>query len=328
MSDALSSGKEDIVAEVASSPGPSQGTGIPSVGIRELLDAGLHFGHQTKRWNPRMKPYIFGKRHGIHIIDLSKTLPLLQGALEFLYRTAVKGKSILFVGTKKQAQQVIEMAARACGQPYVTHRWLGGTLTNHATVRRSVERMRQLEEMEKSGTLASLNKKEASALRRELARLQRNLSGIADMTELPGALFVVDVSREAIAVAEARRLGIPVVAVVDTCCDPEPIDYVIPGNDDAIRAIKLLTDLIQQTIEKAAAEYSKVAAEEAPTGTESGTEAAGSPVPAAEAGAPGTVPSQVLLAEETEPEGVSEERRPEPAPTPRRRPRGRRMGKP
>lgn len=229
--------------------------------IGDLIAAGLHFGHQTKRWNPKMRRFIFGKRNGIHIIDLSQSLVLLNKALEFIQSVASSGKSVLFVGTKKQAQQVIKETALACGQPYVTTRWLGGTLTNLATIRQSVKRMRELEEKEKSGAFATMHKKEASMLRHELEKLRRNLTGIADMYELPGAIFVVDVQRENIAVAEARRLGVPVVAIVDTNCDPEPIDYVIPGNDDAIRAIKLIAEKIAEAVKQGAEQYAKMAAE-------------------------------------------------------------------
>ena len=229
------------------------------IGVRDLLEAGLHFGHQTKRWNPKMKRYIFDKRNGIHIIDLAKSLVMLQSALEFVHDVVANGRSILFVGTKKQAQQVIKETAVACDQHYVTNRWLGGTLTNSNTIRRSVARMREIQEIEKTGMPS--HKKEAARLRRELEKLSRNLSGVANMDQHPGALFVVDINREAIAVAEARKLNIPVIAIVDTNCDPDPIDYVIPGNDDAIRAIKLITAALADSIQRAAAEYAKKAAE-------------------------------------------------------------------
>jgi len=231
------------------------------LGVRDLLDAGLHFGHQTKRWNPKMKRYIFDKRNGIHIIDLSKSLVMLKAGLEFLYETVCSGRNVLFVGTKKQAQEAIKETAVACNQPYVTYRWLGGTLTNITTIRRSVQRMRTLDDMEKKDVFAKMNKKEVSVLKHELEKLRRNLTGIASMAELPGALFVVDINREAIAVAEANRLGIPVVAIVDTNCDPDPINYPIPGNDDALRAIKLIATVAGEAIGKANQEYAKVAAE-------------------------------------------------------------------
>ncbi len=234
------------------------------VGIQELLEAGLHFGHQTKRWNPKMKRFIFGERNGIYVIDLAKSLAQLKIAQKFLYDTVVTGRKVLFVGTKKQAQEPLKEAAERLNQFYVTHRWLGGTLTNAQTVRRSVQRMRELERREKEGELDKLaSKKEASMLRREYQKLYRNLCGIADMDKLPGAMFVVDVNRESIAVAEANRLGIPVVALVDTNCDPDPINYPVPGNDDAIRAIRLIVKTVSDTIQQASNEYARVAAEEA-----------------------------------------------------------------
>jgi small subunit ribosomal protein S2 len=231
------------------------------IGIKDLLDAGLHFGHQTKRWNPKMKRYIFDKRNGIHIIDLTQTLASLDEAMQFVEDIATSGKSVLFVGTKKQAQSVVKDASTDAGQHYVVHRWLGGTLTNNTTIRRSVRRMRELEEMEKEDQFASPPKKEAASMRRELEKLRRNLSGIANMTELPGAMVVIDINREAIAVNEAKRLNIPVVAIVDTNCDPDPVDYLIPGNDDAIRAIKLISDALGMRVRKGAREYERVAAE-------------------------------------------------------------------
>lgn len=231
------------------------------IGIKDLLDAGLHFGHQTKRWNPKMKRYIFDKRNGIHIIDLTQTLAKLDEAMSFVEELASSGKSVLFVGTKKQAQSVIQDAATEAGQHYVVHRWLGGTLTNNVTVRRSVRRMRELEAIEKEDQFGSIPKKEAAAMRRELEKLRRNLSGIADMSELPGAMVVIDIMRENIAVTEARRLNIPVVAIVDTCSDPDLIDYVIPGNDDAIRSIKLISEALAMRVRKGAREYERVAAE-------------------------------------------------------------------
>jgi small subunit ribosomal protein S2 len=232
--------------------------------LKDLLDAGLHFGHQTKRWNPKMKRYIFDKRNGIHIVDLTQTLPLLEEAAAFLRDAVLGGGRILFVATKKQAQEVVKQAASDCGQFYVTERWLGGTLTNNQTIRRSVRRMRQIETIARNNNgQLSAHKKEAANLRRELERLQRNLSGIADMERLPAALFIVDICREKIAVDEARRLGVPIVAIVDTNADPDPIDYVIPGNDDAIRGIKLLVDAFAKVAKDAADQYGKMAAEKA-----------------------------------------------------------------
>jgi len=231
------------------------------IGIRNLLEAGLHFGHQTKRWNPKMKRFIFDKRNGIHIIDLAKSLAMLKEALKFLYDIIAAGKSVLFVGTKKQAQGIIKETALSCNQPYVTTRWLGGTLTNSKTIRASIKRMREIEKLEKNDAFASMHKKEASSLRHELEKLRRNLSGIAEMTELPGAILVIDINRESIAVAEANQLKIPVVAIVDTNCDPDLIDCPIPGNDDAIRAIGLIANAARDIILKAKDEYAKIAAE-------------------------------------------------------------------
>ena len=232
--------------------------------IKDLFDAGLHFGHQTKRWNPKMKSYIFDKREGIHIIDLTQTVSLLDEAAEFLRKTVLDGKKVLFVATKKQAQEIVRNAAESCGQFYVTERWLGGTLTNNKTLRQSVKRMRSLEAIGRAnGGELSKHKQEASALRRELAKLQKNLTGVADMTEMPGAIIVVDVIREANAVKEATRLHIPIVAITDTNADPDPIDYVIPGNDDAVRGIELIANSLANVIKTANDEYSARAAEEA-----------------------------------------------------------------
>ncbi len=230
--------------------------------LKDLLDAGLHFGHQTKRWNPKMKRYIFDKRNGIHIIDLTQTVPLIDEAAQFLRDTVISGKKILFVATKKQAQEVVKEAAVACGQYYVTERWLGGTLTNNQTIRRSIRRMRQIEAMGRNNNgVLSVHKKEAASLRRELDKLQQNLSGVADLEGTPGAMFVVDICREQNAVKEAMRLGIPIVAIVDTNVDPDPIEYVIPGNDDAVRGVKLIVDAIAKVIKDANDEYSRIATE-------------------------------------------------------------------
>ncbi len=246
---------------------------IPAdITLQDLLDAGVHFGHQTKRWNPKMKPFVFDKRNGIHIIDLAKSLEQLEKAKQFVHDTAAHGKSVLFVGTKKQAQQVMKDLATECNQPYVTTRWLGGMLTNSRTLRARVKTMREIERMEKDGTMEKMPKKEVSVLRHELEKLRKNLSGVADMGEMPGAMFVVDVNREAIAIAEANRLHIPVIAIVDTNCDPDPIDYPVPGNDDAIRGIRLMAGALAQAIQKGAGEYSKIAAEEARRG-EAGAQA-------------------------------------------------------
>ena len=230
--------------------------------LQDLLDAGLHFGHQTKRWNPKMKRYIFDKRNGIHIIDLTQTVTLLDEAAAFLRDIALSGRKVLFVATKKQAQEVVKEAAVSCGQHHMTERWLGGTLTNNQTIRRSVKRMRQIEAMGRNNNgVLSVHKKEASSLRRELDKLQKNLGGVADMDNKPGAIFIVDICREQNAVAEALRLKIPIVAIVDTNADPDSIDYVIPGNDDAVRGIKMIVDAFAKVIRDAGDEYSRIAAE-------------------------------------------------------------------
>lgn len=218
------------------------------VTMKSLLESGVHFGHQTKRWDPRMKRFIFAQRNGIHIIDLQKTIEAIKDAYEMIRQTVLQGKSILFLGTKKQAQQAIEKEALACGMHYVNNRWLGGMLTNFATIKKSLLRLKKLEKMEVDGTFDSLTKKEVSTLLKEKQRLEKNLGGIKEMKELPGALFVIDTRKEAIAIAEARRMGIPIVAVVDTNCDPTGIDYPIPGNDDAIRAITLFTSIISKAV--------------------------------------------------------------------------------
>jgi small subunit ribosomal protein S2 len=231
--------------------------------VKDLLDAGLHFGHQTKRWNPKMKRYIFDARNGIYIIDLDKSLFLLKAAQKFMYDAVAHGRTVLFVGTKKQAQEPVKEIAERCKQPYVVNRWLGGTLTNLTTIRKSVARLNELEKMEGDGSFEKQPKKEVARMRNELEKLRFNLNGVRNMNKLPGALFVIDTNRESIAVAEAKRLKIPVIAVVDTNSDPDPIDHPIPGNDDAIRAIKLVMDVLGEAVEKAEQEYAKVAAEEA-----------------------------------------------------------------
>ncbi len=212
--------------------------------MKELLEAGVHFGHQTKRWNPKMKEYIFGERNGIYIIDLQKTLKLFKDASKFVTELCANGKTILFVGTKRQAQDAIAEEANRASMPYINQRWLGGLLTNWVTVQKSVKRLQELDDMATDGRYELLTKKEVIRLERERKHLQANLAGIKTMKRLPDALFVVDSNNEAIAVKEARKLGIPVVAVVDTNCDPTVVDYVIPGNDDALRAIRLFTSKI------------------------------------------------------------------------------------
>ncbi len=214
------------------------------ISMKALLEAGVHFGHQTSRWNPKMKPYIFGARNGIHVIDLQKTSRLFDRAYGTIRDTVAKGEKVLFVGTKKQAQNVVVEEAKRCGMFYVQNRWLGGTLTNFKTIRQSIDRLKSLEKMESDGSFERMTKKEALHFRREAAKLDRNLPGLKEMIRLPGLLFVVDPKKERIAVAEARRLKIPVVAITDTNCDPEVVDDLIPGNDDAIRAIKLFASRV------------------------------------------------------------------------------------
>ena len=224
---------------------------MPSISMKELLEAGVHFGHQTKRWNPKMKEYIFGERNGIYIIDLQKTLKLFKDAMRYVGEQAAAGKNVLFVGTKRQAQEAIAEEATRAGMYYVNQRWLGGLLTNIATVQRSIKRLKELDVMAQENTYEGRQKKEVGRLERERKHLQQNLAGIKDMVGLPDLLFVIDSNKEAIAVKEARKLGIPVVAVVDTNCDPDEVDYVIPGNDDALRAIRLFTTKIADAVVEA-----------------------------------------------------------------------------
>ena len=257
-----------------------------SIGIKELLDTGVHFGHQTKRWNPKMKPFIFDTRNGTHIIDLSKTLSQLDAACSFLSGMVTRGNKVLFVGTKKQAQQAVKDTAKECGQFFVTERWLGGTLTNFATIKRSIGRLKQIEKMETDGSINNYVKQEQSMIRREAARLVKFFDGIRSMDKLPGAMFVVDIKREHNAVAEARRLKIPVVAIVDTNADPDLVNYPIAGNDDAIRSIRMILATVAQVITQAQAEY------EAKFARRKAAEEAAPPVPVpAPAVEPATVPA-------------------------------------
>jgi small subunit ribosomal protein S2 len=223
--------------------------------MRQLLEAGVHFGHQTKRWNPKMKPYIFGARNGIYIIDLQKTVNMARSAFRFVADITARGGSVLFVGTKKQAQDVIQEEARRSGQFFVTSRWLGGTLTNFKTIKQGIDRLKTLEKMAEDGTFERLPKKEVATLQRERDKLEKNLGGVKEMSKLPKCLFVVDPKKEHIAVHEANRLGIPVIGVVDTNCDPDGIDFVIPGNDDAIRSIKLFTSKVAESCIEGGARY-------------------------------------------------------------------------
>jgi len=260
---------------------------LSNISMKEFLEAGVHFGHQTRRWNPKMKEYIYGERNGIYIIDLQKTLKLFKEAAKFISTLASEGRIILFVGTKRQAQEAIAEEATRCGMYYINHRWLGGLLTNHATIQKSIQRLKELEEMSTDGRYDLLTKKEVQKLERERKHLDQNLAGIKEMPGMPDTLFVVDSHKEEIAVLEARKLGVPVVAIVDTNCDPDSIDYVIPGNDDALRAIRLFTSRIadavlegRQAAVQKQLEEEKVAAEKAAEELERAREAA------AEAGAP------------------------------------------
>jgi small subunit ribosomal protein S2 len=249
---------------------------MSSIGIKELLDAGVHFGHQTRRWNPKMKRFIFDARNGIHIIDLSQTVQQLDAACAFVAGVVGKGGQVLFVGTKKQAQEVVRECARASGQPYVTGRWLGGTLTNFKTIRQSLKRLTELEQMEADGSMGQYGKQEQSALRREAARILKNLEGVREMNGIPDAVFIVDIKREHNAIAEARRLRVPVVAIVDTNCDPDLVDYPVAGNDDALRSVRLILSTIAQAATTARAEY------EAKYGRQKAAEAAPAPAPPTE----------------------------------------------
>ncbi len=221
---------------------------MSDVGLKELLEAGVHFGHQTKRWNPKMKKYIFGERNGVYIIDLQKTVKKFGEAYAFVRDAVAEGSTVLFVGTKRQAQDIVETEAKRCGMYYVNQRWLGGMLTNFQTLRKSADKLKKLEAAKTDGTFDRLTKKEASGKEKDRAQLEKILGGIKTMTELPGMLFLIDCKKENIAVHEANRLGIPVVAIVDTNCDPDQVDYVIPGNDDAIRGLKLITARIADAV--------------------------------------------------------------------------------
>ena len=214
------------------------------INMKELLEAGVHFGHQTRRWNPKMKPYIFGARNGIHIIDLQKTVRLFKTTYEFVVRTVSEGYPVLFVGTKKQGHDSIVEESDRCGMFYIVNRWLGGTLTNFQTIKKSIKRLKDIERMKEDGSITRYTKKEILKMEKELFKLERNLGGIKNMDELPGAIFVVDPRREKIAVKEGRKLGIPVIAIADSNCDPDEIDFILPGNDDAIRAIRLFCSKI------------------------------------------------------------------------------------
>ena len=231
---------------------------MQQVTLKQLLETGVHFGHQTRRWNPKMRKYIFGEKNGIYIINLELTVDCLAQALEFLKKTASEGREVLFVGTKKQAQEVLRDAAVRCGMPYVHNRWLGGMLTNFATIRKSIARLDWIDQMEREGNFKFITKKEASGLVKEREKLMRDLAGIRLMKKIPGALFIIDTKKEEIALHEAGLLGIPTVALIDTNCDPELVDYPIPGNDDAIRAIKLFCDLVAEAVTEGRNEFLKI----------------------------------------------------------------------
>jgi small subunit ribosomal protein S2 len=230
--------------------------------IKELLEAGVHFGHQVKRWHPKMKKYIFGEKNGIYIIDLQKTLKGLEDAYNFIKDVASTGAPVLFVGTKKQSQDAIQEESIRAGSFYINQRWLGGMLSNFSTIKKSIEKLKKIETMKEDGTFELLPKKEVIALEKERSKLEKNLSGIKDMPGLPGAVFIVDPKKERISVAEARKLSIPIVAIVDTNCDPDEVDYVIPGNDDAIRAIKLITSKMADAVLEGKETFSKKMSEE------------------------------------------------------------------
>jgi len=238
------------VGEGLQASAQSGGTLAVDISMKELLEAGVHFGHQTRRWNPKMKDYIFGERNGIHIIDLQKTLKMFREAARYVSELASQGRIVLFVGTKRQAQEAVAESAKSCGMFYIHHRWLGGTLTNWATLQKSIKRMKTLKAMIEDGRMAQLSKKEAARLERELKHLNQNLEGVENMVALPDAMFVVDSHSEEIAVREARRMGIPVVAIVDTNCNPDVVDWIVPGNDDALRAIKLFTSKMAEAVQE------------------------------------------------------------------------------
>ncbi|MBN1424243.1 30S ribosomal protein S2 [Candidatus Fermentibacteria bacterium] len=248
--------------------------------IEQMLEAGLHFGHQTKRWNPKMKPYIFGERNGIHIIDLRKSQKLLEESLSSLEQIAAEGKKVLLVGTKRQAKDVIRREAERIGMPYVIERWLGGTITNFSTIRRSMARLEELEKLEQDGPARTMTKKEMQSLLKERAKLEKVLAGVRHMTALPGLVYVIDCKKERIAVSEAVKLGIPVMAIVDTNVDPDSIDHIIPGNDDAMKSIKLVTRLVAKAIERGTAAFEEKQALQAkaePPAKEAPVAAAGQP---------------------------------------------------
>ncbi|MBI5497309.1 MAG: 30S ribosomal protein S2 [Deltaproteobacteria bacterium] len=250
---------------------------MAAITMQQMLEAGAHFGHQTRRWNPKMKPYIWGARNGIYIVDLRQTVPMFRSAYQFLVDITARGEKVLFVGTKKQAQEVVMEEATRSGQFYVHNRWLGGMLSNFRTIKGSIDRLKQIEKMATDGTFERLPKKEVLKLTREKGKLEKNLLGIKEMSRLPGAVFVIDPKKEHIAVDEARKLGIPIVGIVDTNCDPEGIQFVIPANDDAIRSIKLFTGAVADACQEGGAVYAEKAAARADKGEEAGKPEAAEP---------------------------------------------------
>ena len=237
---------------------------MPYVTMKQMLETGVHFGHQTRRWNPKMRPYIFGARNGIHIMDLQQTVKMFATAHDFIVNTVAKGGKVLFIGTKRQAQEAVKAEAERAGMYYVTHRWMGGTLTNFQTIKKSIDRLKNLEQMFEDGSISRYTKKEAVGMNREVKKLNLALGGIKDLTDAPKAVFVIDPKREQIAIKECRKLGIPVVAVVDSNCDPDLVDFIIPGNDDAIRAIKLFATHMADACIEGAAMQKDFKAEEKP----------------------------------------------------------------
>lgn len=276
---------------------PKKGGIMASPNMKQLLEAGVHFGHQTNKWHPKMRPYIFTSRNGIYIIDLQQTVKMFKEAYDFVKETASKGGKILFVGTKKQAQSAVEEEAKKCGMFFVTQRWLGGTLTNYHTIKQSIERLKKLEAMKEEGAYEGLTKKEVLHLERERFKLEKYLGGIKDMGGLPDAIFVIDIKKENIAVSEAKKLGIPVIAVVDTNCSPDGIDYIIPGNDDAIRAIKLFASSIADACLEGKTFYEEGL-------KEAGIETGGVELPSGE----GEVEKPEGVEEVSEPEGEAQEK--------------------
>lgn len=270
---------------------------MPKVTMRQMLEAGVHFGHQTRYWNPKMAPYIFGDRNKIHIINLEQTLPMFNDAMNFVGKMAGRGGKVLFVGTKRSAREAVREAAQACKMPYVNHRWLGGMLTNFKTVKQSIRRLKDLEKMTEDGSMERLNKKEALMMSREMEKLERSLGGIKDMKGLPDAIFVIDVGYEKIAVQEAKKLGIPVIGVVDSNNSLANVDYVIPGNDDAIRAIQLYTTAASDAIKEGHAAAAVPGQKEAESAAPAPVAEAPAPAPEAEAAAAESAPATETAAE-------------------------------